>query len=26
MEHKLKGQIFICFKEDIELKKVSIDN
>ncbi len=26
MEHKLKGQIFICFKEDIELKKVSTDN
>ena len=26
MEHKLKGQIFICFKEDIELKKVSVDN
>jgi hypothetical protein len=26
MEHKLKGQIFICFKEDIELKKVSGDN
>ena len=26
MEHKLKGQIFICFKENIELKKVSVDN
>jgi hypothetical protein len=26
LEHKLKGQIFICFKEDIELKKVSVDN
>jgi hypothetical protein len=25
LEHKLKGQLFICFKEDIDLKKIVID-
>ena len=25
LEHKLKGQLFICFKEDIDLKKIAAD-
>jgi hypothetical protein len=25
LEHKLKGQLFICFKEDLDLKKVVAD-
>jgi hypothetical protein len=26
LEHKLKGQLFICFKEDIDLKKIVSDD